>query len=98
MNSAAGSKPTKVYKTTNDLDREDFRSLYEAFHSPVAELDCGKKCAPLNPSGKPFCCDISHVVAAAYKSEWKYLKQSTYLWHTGREMDAEILTLVKCNV
>lgn len=37
-------------------------------------------CAPHNPSGKPFCCDICHAVPAVYKSEWKYLKRNTNLW------------------
>jgi hypothetical protein len=72
----------KIYKSTSDLDAQDIRSIYDEFNSPIAELDCGKKCAPQNPSGKPFCCDICHAVPAAYKSEWNYLEQSTDLWHT----------------
>lgn len=76
--------PQKVYRATNDLDPQDIRELYARFNSPVAKLDCGKKCAPYNPSGKPFCCDICHAVPAAYKSEWKYLEPSTKLWHKWR--------------
>ena len=71
----------RVFKTTADLESADIRSLYDGFHSPIAELDCGRKCAPHNPNGKPFCCDICQAVPAAYKSEWKYLQQNTDLWH-----------------
>ena len=75
---------TRVLKSTADLQPADIRSLYDGFNSAIAELDCGKKCAPHNPSGKPFCCDICHAVPAAYKSEWKYLEQNTDLWHKWR--------------
>jgi hypothetical protein len=71
----------RIYKTTSDLQAEDIRRLYTHFNSPIANLDCGQKCAPHNPSGKPFCCDICHAVPAAYKSEWSYLQDNTQLWH-----------------
>jgi hypothetical protein len=74
----------RVFKSTADLEAADIRSLYHGFNSPIVELDCGKKCAPHNPSGKPFCCDICHAVPAAYKSEWQYLQPNTDLWHTWR--------------
>ena len=74
----------QVYRTTSDLRSEDICSLYGGFDSPIATPDCGKKCAPHNPSGKPFCCDICHAVPAAYKSEWKYLQANTRLWHKWR--------------
>ena len=79
----------KIYRSTSDLGAEDFRSLYAGFNAPIAEFDCGKKCAPHNPSGKPFCCDICHAVPAAYKSEWNYLEQSTDLWHQWRGDECE---------
>jgi hypothetical protein len=82
----------KVFKSTSDLDASDIRSLYEGFNSPIAEFDCGKRCAPHNPSGKPFCCDICHAVPAAYKSEWKYLEPSTDLWHPWRGDECENTT------
>jgi hypothetical protein len=63
--------------------------LYDAFRSPIAEFDCGRKCAPHNPSGKPFCCDICHAIPAAYKSEWDYLEHSTDLWHAWRGEECE---------
>lgn len=80
----------RVYKSTSDLQASQIREMYERFRSPIAELDCGKKCAPHNPSGKPFCCDICHAVPAAYTSEWSYLKGNTKLWHQwrGDECDA----------
>jgi hypothetical protein len=71
----------RILKSTADLKAADIRSFYEGFNSPIAELDCGKKCAPHNPSGKPFCCDICQAVPAAYRSEWRFLEQSTDLWH-----------------
>ena len=46
----------KIFRSTADLGPEDIRSLYEGFHAPIAEFDCGQKCAPHNPSGMPFCC------------------------------------------
>jgi hypothetical protein len=82
----------KIYKTTSDLDPNDILSLYHGFNSPIAELDCGRKCAPHNPSGKPFCCDICHAVPAAYKSEWNTLEHSTDLWHKWRGDECEDTT------
>jgi hypothetical protein len=82
----------RIFKSTADLEPADIRSLYDGFHSAIADLDCGKKCAPHNPSGKPFCCDICHAVPAAYKSEWQYLEPSTDLWHKWRGDECEETT------
>ena len=82
----------KIYRSTDDLEAEDIRSIYGGFNSPIAESDCGKKCAPHNPSGKPFCCDTCHAVPAAYKSEWKALEHSTDLWHKWRGDECEDIT------
>ena len=60
------------------------RQLYDRFNASVTPIDCGTMCAPHNPSGKPFCCDICHAVPAAYHQEWRYLKASTDLWHPWR--------------
>lgn len=79
----------RVFRSTTDLEPADIRSLYDGFNSPIAELDCGRKCAPHNPSGKPFCCDICQAVPAAYKSEWKYLQPNTTLWHKWRGDECE---------
>jgi hypothetical protein len=62
----------------------DVRSLYNRFDVPVTAGDCGSMCAPHNPSGKPFCCDICHAVPAAYHQEWDYLRRNTDLWHVWR--------------
>jgi hypothetical protein len=62
----------------------DIRGLYDGFEAPIAAFDCGAKCAPHNPSGKPFCCDICHAVPAAYHQEWSFLQPRTNLWHVWR--------------
>jgi hypothetical protein len=67
----------------------DFQTLFEHFNTATTTLDCGKYCAPFNPSGKPFCCDICHAVPVAYKPEWDYLKKHTGLWHLWRGDECE---------
>lgn len=62
----------------------NFRDLYDSFDTPVTTLDCGLMCAPHNPRGIPFCCDICCAVPVAYKDEWRYLRASTRLWHPWR--------------
>jgi hypothetical protein len=62
----------------------NIRSLYDRFNASVTDFDCGTKCAPHNPSGKPFCCDICQAVPAAYHQEWAYLQRNTDLWHIWR--------------
>lgn len=74
----------RILRSPADLSPSDIRTLYNNFDSPIAKLDCGKKCAPHNPNGVPFCCDICHAVPAAYNSEWKTLRATTNLWHTYR--------------
>lgn len=81
-----------VLKSTSDLLPAYIGNLYASFNSPIATLDCGKKCAPHNPNGKPFCCDICHAVPAAYKSEWKYLEPNTDLWHKWRGDECSDIT------
>jgi hypothetical protein len=66
------------------LPKIDIRKLYDSFEAPVTDFDCGLNCAPHNPSGKPFCCDICQAVPAVYNQEWDYLRPSTNLWHTWR--------------
>lgn len=79
-------------KSVLDIADADICDVYDGFDSPIAALDCGKKCAQHNPSGKPFCCDICHAVPVVYKSEWKYLEQTTSLWHEWRGDECEDLT------
>ncbi len=80
-----------ILRTPADLTPEDIRALYKGFAAPIAALDCGTKCAPHNPSGKPFCCDICHAVPAAYTSEWTYLQPRTNLWHMWRGDECEAI-------
>jgi len=63
------------------MPRIDFRQLYDSFDAPLADLDCGLLCAPHNPSGKPFCCDICQAVPAVYREEWAHLQKNSDLWH-----------------
>lgn len=62
----------------------DPRSMYDRFDESVTPLDCGRMCAPHNPTGKPFCCDICQAVPAAFRQEWQYLRNNTDLWHAWR--------------
>lgn len=66
------------------IPRIDIRASFDRFNTPVVPFDCGLKCAPYNPGGKPFCCDICHAVPSAYHQEWAYLKHNTDLWHLWR--------------
>ena len=54
----------------------DFAHLHATFEAPVAAFDCGDKCAPYNPGGRPFCCDPRHAVPTLYRDEWAYLQQA----------------------
>jgi hypothetical protein len=63
------------------INRVGYASLYAQFRSPIAELDCGRKCAPYNEKGVPFCCDTKQTVPTASHEEWQYLQANTNLWH-----------------
>jgi hypothetical protein len=65
----------------NELTPKDFAALYSGFQAPINVLDCGKRCAPHNEHGVPFCCDTRHAVPTAYQVEWEYLQANTDLWH-----------------
>ncbi len=65
----------------------DIQDLYARFRAPIAQLDCGKRCAPYNENGIPFCCDTRHAIPAAYLEEWDYLQGNTNLWHTWEAED-----------
>lgn len=62
----------------------DISQTYRRFDAAIMPLDCGAQCAPHNPGGKPFCCDICQAVPAAYHQEWAYLQPNTDLWHLWR--------------
>jgi hypothetical protein len=66
------------------LPKIDFQVMYDGFNAPIVELDCGTKCAPYNPNGIPFCCDICEAVPAVYTQEWAYLQPKTDLWQRWR--------------
>ena len=68
----------------NSQPRLNVRALYDAFAAPLCEVDCGQMCAPHNPAGVPFCCDICQAVPAAYQQEWEYLRSRSDLWHMWR--------------
>ncbi len=66
--------------TKKEITSADYREIYRNFSSPIMAFDCGKRCAPHNVGGKPFCCDICHSVPTAYDNEWKYLQPNTDFW------------------
>lgn len=59
----------------------EFENLYANFNAPITTFDCGKRCAPYNEYGIPFCCDTNHAIPTAYLPEWDYLQSNTSLWH-----------------
>ena len=71
------------------MHQPDFGQLYARFNTSTTSLDCGLLCAPHNPSGKPFCCDICHAVPVAYHPEWAFLNSRTDLWHLWRGDECE---------
>lgn len=79
----------RILRSPADLDSDDIHELYANFSAPISGLDCGQMCAPHNPNGKPFCCDICAAVPAAHTSEWKALEPVTTLWHTWRGDECE---------
>jgi hypothetical protein len=74
---------------SNQKTQIDFEALYKEFDSPFNGLDCGKKCAPYNSLGVPFCCDPQHIIPTAYQSEWEYLENNTSLWELWSDADAQ---------
>lgn len=90
--------PKHVLRTSADLTLKEIRTLYSGFDLPVTDLDCGQKCAPYNPSSKPFCCDISHAVPVAYQSEWRALKQITDLWYIWDGNECELTGMSESNL
>lgn len=76
--------PTQVMLGFHTMN---FYEYYSNFETPIEVLDCGKKCAPYNELGVPFCCDTKHMVPTAYHDEWKYLQENTDLWHLWHPKD-----------
>ncbi len=63
-----------------NLSPQEVQRLYASFDAPITALDCGRKCAPYNEGGKPFCCDICVAVPTLYEFEWDYVRKNTDLW------------------
>jgi len=92
------------------LSSANFSDFYSNFDAPITALDCGKKCAPYNEYGVPFCCDIDHAIPTAYLPEWDYLELNTDLWHLWEDddldqfggaincRDASALTISHCTI
>lgn len=76
--------PTQVMSDNRQINFHDY---YMGFDAPIYQFDCGKKCAPYNENGVPFCCDTRHTVPTAYQNEWIYLQENTDLWHLWRPDD-----------
>jgi hypothetical protein len=74
---------------SSELPHDAIESIYRNFESPLATLDCGRKCSPYNQNGVPFCCDTRHAVPTAYHSEWLLLEANTDLWHPWQDSDQE---------
>lgn len=74
---------------------EDIKTLYASFDSPIAAIDCGRKCSPYNERGIPFCCDTLHAVPTAYQAEWCYLEENTDLWHRWENDDQKITSVLR---
>jgi hypothetical protein len=73
----------------SELTPADFAEIYANFDAPISAFDCGKKCAPYNAYGVPFCCDIDHAIPTAYLSEWAYLEPNTDLWQLWEDDDPD---------
>ena len=84
-----------AFPVMSEQNQVNFARLYAGFQAPIAALDCGKKCAPYNEYGVPFCCDTTHAVPSAYLAEWDYLQQNTNLWHLWQPADEGEYQLVR---
>lgn len=78
-----------ILHSVSGITPVDFEALYAHFDSPVSVLDCGRKCAPYNEYGVPFCCDIKHTIPTAYSNEWEYLRSNTDFWHLWNPNDPD---------
>lgn len=66
---------------------QDFASLYRQYDAPLAHVDCGRKCAPLN-NGQPVCCTTDNAIPVVERTEFELLKSRTDLWFRYRPNDA----------
>lgn len=84
-----GSNICGILELMCDLEPKNFAKIYANFEAPITALDCGKKCAPYNEYGIPFCCDTDHAIPTAYQPEWSYLELNTDLWHPWEAGDPD---------
>ena len=59
---------------------DEIRKMYDDLSAEMTLIDCGRRCAPHNVGGKPFCCDIEIAVPTIFDEEWEFLKANTDLW------------------
>jgi hypothetical protein len=83
----AKKKKKKKGEKPDGARPKTYRKIFEFFDAPVASLDCGQKCAPLN-GGSPVCCDVENAVPIMQVAEWKHLKKRTDMWRPFKPYDA----------
>jgi len=74
-------------KNQKDATQGTYRTIFDFFDAPVMQVDCGKKCAPLN-GGEPVCCDAHNAIPIVQKAEWKVLRARTKMWRAFKPFDA----------
>jgi hypothetical protein len=65
--------------------RLNIPAFFAGFNSPITLEDCGQLCAPHNPTGKPFCCDICQAVPVAYRQEWNFFPHKQTMARMARD-------------
>jgi hypothetical protein len=89
LDSLSDNRICGILSRMSTLNPGKFKDLYANFDAPITAFDCGKKCAPYNEYGVPFCCDTNHAIPTAYLSEWDYLQPHTDLWHLWEGNDPQ---------
>lgn len=87
-----GIEGTIVKKTGATPDT--FRTIFDFYDAPVMHVDCGEKCRAYN-DGIPVCCDTRNAVPIMQKSEWRYLRSRSKLWHAFKPYDAATRNIVE---
>lgn len=85
--SAPPPTPPAKPRASKRLDAADYDRLLSNFAAPIASLDCGRFCAPLN-NGEPVCCTTSNAVPVLDRGEWNLLTARTDLWSRFKPKDA----------
>lgn len=74
-------------KSVRKKRADAYERIFDKFTAPIAPVDCGKMCAPLN-NGQPVCCTTEHAVPIVDKGEWDVLNGRTDLWFKFKPFDA----------